>query len=85
MSDWRDGYDAWKLATPPEYESEQSEISMLEEDAWRSGWTLTRAQAVEIVARRECQRRGIDPDEACADGGVLAWMVVGKELEEAEL
>ncbi len=20
MSDWRDGYDVWKLATPPEYD-----------------------------------------------------------------
>ena len=33
-------------------------------------------------AREECARRGIDPDELCADGGVEAWMVVAKELEE---
>lgn len=33
-------------------------------------------------AREECARRGIDPDELCADGGVEAWMVVAKELEQ---
>lgn len=84
MGDWRDSYDAWKLATPPEYESEQGPISTLEEDAWRGGYDLTHAEAVEIIARQECERRGIDPDEICADGGVLAWMVVGKELEQLE-
>jgi hypothetical protein len=35
----------------------------------------------EILAREECARRGIDPDEICADGGIEAWMVVAKELE----
>ena len=34
----------------------------------------------EYAAREECRRRGIDPDDICADGGVLAWMVVDKEL-----
>ncbi len=33
----------------------------------------------EIRAREECERRGIDPDEICADGGVTAWMVVDQE------
>jgi phage shock protein A len=33
----------------------------------------------EIEAREECARRGIDPDEICADGGVTAWMVVDQE------
>jgi hypothetical protein len=33
----------------------------------------------EIKARAECARRGIDPDEICADGGVTAWMVVDQE------
>lgn len=37
-------------------------------------------QEREIEAREECERRGIDPDEVCADGGVLAWMAVDQEL-----
>lgn len=37
-------------------------------------------QEREIEAREECARRGIDPDEICADGGVTAWMVVDQEL-----
>lgn len=36
-------------------------------------------QEREIWAREECERRDIDPDEICADGGVTAWMVVAKE------
>lgn len=31
--------------------------------------------------RDECARRGIDPDELCADGGVTAEMVVAKEID----
>ena len=53
MDDWRDSYDAWKLATPPEYEEEQSEESMLEEDAWRSGYPITAEEARAIVAERK--------------------------------
>lgn len=33
-------------------------------------------------AREECARRGIDPDELCADGGIEAWMIVARELEQ---
>lgn len=33
----------------------------------------------ETEARNECARRGIDPDDICADGGVTAWMVVDQE------
>lgn len=40
---------------------------------------ITPEQEREIEAREECARRGIDPDEVCADGGVLAWMVVDQE------
>jgi hypothetical protein len=43
---------------------------------------ITPEQEREIEAREECNRRGIDPDEVCADGGVEAWMVVDKELQE---
>ena len=43
---------------------------------------ITPEQEREIEAREECARRGIDPDEVCADGGVEAWMVVDKELRE---
>ena len=41
---------------------------------------ITPEQEREQEARDECERRGIDPDEICADGGVTAWMVVDKEL-----
>lgn len=41
---------------------------------------ITPKQEREIEAREECARRGIDPDEICADGGVTAWMVVDQEL-----
>ena len=40
---------------------------------------ITPEQEREIEAREECGRRGIDPDEICADGGVTAWMVVDQE------
>lgn len=33
----------------------------------------------EDYAREECDRRGINPDEICADGGVEAWMIIAKE------
>lgn len=39
----------------------------------------TPEQEREIEAREECARRGIDPDDICADGGVTAWMVVDQE------
>lgn len=39
-------------------------------------------QQRELDAREECERRGIDPDEICADGGVTAWMVVSKETTQ---
>jgi hypothetical protein len=42
-------------------------------------YDITPEQEREIEAREECGRRGIDPDEICADGGVVAWMVVDKE------
>jgi hypothetical protein len=45
---------------------------------------ITPEQEREIEAREECARRGIDPDEICADGGVLAWMVVAKEIGESD-
>lgn len=41
---------------------------------------ITPEQEREIWAREECERRGIDPDEICADGSVEAWMVVAKEI-----
>ena len=42
-------------------------------------YDITPEQEREIEAREECARRGIDPDELCADGGVEAWMVVAQE------
>lgn len=41
---------------------------------------ITPEQERELWAREECARRGIDPDENCADGGIDAWMIVAKEL-----
>lgn len=43
---------------------------------------ITPEQEHEIEAREECARRGIDPDEICADGGVEAWMVVDQEMRQ---
>jgi hypothetical protein len=43
-------------------------------------YDITPEQEREIEAREECARCGIDPDEICADGGVLAWMVVDQQL-----
>lgn len=41
---------------------------------------ITPEQEREIEAREECARLGVDPDEVCADGGVLAWMVVDQRF-----
>lgn len=41
---------------------------------------ITPEQERELEAREECARLGIDPDEVCADGGVLAWMVVDQKM-----
>jgi hypothetical protein len=35
----------------------------------------------EMSARAECKRRGLDPDEVCADGGIVTWMVIDVELQ----
>jgi len=43
---------------------------------------ITPEQESEIEARRECERLGIDPDIDCADGGIVAWMVVDQELRQ---
>jgi len=42
-------------------------------------YDITPEQEREMEAREECERLGIDPDELCADGGVLAWMVVDQQ------
>lgn len=42
-------------------------------------YDITPEQEREIWAREECKRRGIDPDELCADGGVEAWMIIAQE------
>ena len=43
-------------------------------------YDITPEQERELEAREECERRGIDPDEVCADGGVLAWMVADQQI-----
>lgn len=45
-------------------------------------YDITPEQEREIEAREECARRGIDPDELCADGGIEAWMVVAQEIAQ---
>jgi hypothetical protein len=45
----------------------------------RGDHDITPEQEAELWAREECERRGLDPDEICADGGVEAWMVVAKD------
>jgi hypothetical protein len=44
---------------------------------------ITPEQEREIEAREECARRGLDPDDDAADGGVLVWMVVDREMRES--
>lgn len=53
MTDWRDSYDSWKLATPPEYEEEPSEESLLEEGCWRDGLSREETAAVMALYHRE--------------------------------
>lgn len=43
---------------------------------------ITPEQEREIEAREECERRGIDQDAECADGGTTAWMIVAQEIAE---
>lgn len=43
---------------------------------------ITPEQEREIEAREECERRGIDADAECADGDVVAWMIVAQEIAE---
>ena len=52
MSDdrWRDSYDSWKLATPPEYE-----ITPEEEDRRYRGASEERAQAIVMTEAQERQ------------------------------
>lgn len=45
-------------------------------------YDITPEQEREIEAREECARRGLDPDDIAADGGVTVWMVVDKEIRE---
>lgn len=52
---------------------------------WTEDDHPTPEQERETWAREECQRRGIDPDEICADGGVEAWQVVAQESLEDRL
>jgi hypothetical protein len=42
---------------------------------------ITHEQEREIEARKECTRRGLDPDDDAADG-IAVWQVVDKELQE---
>lgn len=39
----------------------------------------------EALARAECRRQGIDPDDIIADGGHLAWHLVGYEAAVKEM
>ena len=49
---------------------------------WTEDDYMSPEQEREQEAREECARRGIDPDDVCADGGILAWMVVDQELRQ---
>lgn len=57
-------------------------MSITYEDRLRDGghYEITPEQEREIEAREECERLGVDPDEVCADGGVLAWMIVDQRF-----
>jgi hypothetical protein len=43
------------------------------------------AWIAEALSRAECKRQGIDPDEIIADGGHLAWQLVGYEAAVKEM
>ena len=45
----------------------------------RLGWLY------EGLARAECKRQGLDPDEIIADGGHLLWHLVGYEAACKEM
>ena len=42
-------------------------------------------QERELEAIAECERRGIDPHELCADGGIEAWMIVAQETRNKNI
>jgi hypothetical protein len=42
------------------------------------------AELFELLARAECRRQGIAPDENIADGGHVAWQLVGYEAAMKE-
>ena len=60
---WRDSYDAWKLREPDYMEEEPDEASLIEEDAWRAGYSITRADAEAIVEERRRRELGLPPGE----------------------
>jgi hypothetical protein len=39
----------------------------------------------EALARAECRRQGIAPDEIISDGGHVAWELVGYEVARREM
>lgn len=39
----------------------------------------------EAMSRAECWRQGLDPDDSIADGGHLAWHLVGYEAACKEM
>jgi len=58
---WRNSYDAWKTREPCEYEEEYDEASLIEEDAWRAGYEITRAEVEAIVEERRRRDLGLPP------------------------
>jgi len=55
---WRDTYDAWKLATPPEYGTEADERAA--EEAEQQARAEARANLVEIISEVLADRNDID-------------------------
>jgi hypothetical protein len=55
---------------------------MVEHDRWRLAHF---ERLFEALARAECKRQAIDPNDIISDGGHLAWQLVGYEAAVKEM
>jgi hypothetical protein len=59
------------------------------DDEWLKDHEIYRLRMIErryeALARAECRRQRLDPDEPIADGGHLTWHLVGYEAARKEM
>lgn len=71
MSDWRDSYDSWKLATPPEYEWGPGEEEKHEEDQARDRLDeLLQEEATPEITKEIARLQEFIATEACPNCNV---------------